>query len=400
MATATKTRAAGPQVAENKGDVVVIAPPRLAYPPALKDEFGVGPSEWRTLIESIYPAAKSIEAVNMALAYCKQRGLDIFKRPVHIVPIYNSSLRKMVETVWPGINELRTTAMRTKNYAGMDVPTYGPDLEHTFKGGRISQWRNGDQSWIDDKGITLKFPEWCQITVYRLLHGQRMAFPGPRVYWLETYATKGQSTDNPNTMWEKRSNGQLDKCAEAAALRRAFPEEIGDDHVPEEIGAFHTHNAVDVTDQGSATVAEPQRKDYEESAAVSPADAGQAVNSPPTAGGSDRKAGRSIPAEPEAAAPPAHEEKADKSQLTDVDDLNEEPAPLTFETYTRVGDFFAFADTWLEDHARTEAELVAFGSFYHEYMLKMMDHKNPAIRSAVDDTKQIYGAALTRASKR
>jgi len=36
-------------------------------------------------------------------------------------------------------------------------------------------------------------------------------------------------------MWAKRPRGQLEKCAEAAALRRAFPEEIGNEYAAEEV---------------------------------------------------------------------------------------------------------------------------------------------------------------------
>ena len=36
-------------------------------------------------------------------------------------------------------------------------------------------------------------------------------------------------------MWQQRPYGQLGKCAEAAALRKAFPEEIGNDYTAEEM---------------------------------------------------------------------------------------------------------------------------------------------------------------------
>jgi hypothetical protein len=38
----------------------------------------------------------------------------------------------------------------------------------------------------------IQVPEWCEVTVYRLgRNGERMPYPGPRVYWLETYALGG-----------------------------------------------------------------------------------------------------------------------------------------------------------------------------------------------------------------
>ena len=45
-------------------------------------------------------------------------------------------------------------------------------------------------------------------------------------YWKENYAVKGgqEKSIAPNAMWLKRPYGQIAKCAEAQALRKAFPE--------------------------------------------------------------------------------------------------------------------------------------------------------------------------------
>jgi hypothetical protein len=43
-------------------------------------------------------------------------------------------------------------------------------------------------------------------------------------YWTENYATAGRDSDAPNAMWKRRPRGQIAKCAEAQALRKAFPE--------------------------------------------------------------------------------------------------------------------------------------------------------------------------------
>ncbi|MGJ2639770.1 recombinase RecT, partial [Salmonella enterica subsp. enterica serovar Paratyphi A] len=39
----------------------------------------------------------------------------------------------------------------------------------------------------------------------------------------------------PNSMWAKRPYGQIDKCVEAAALRKAFPEELANTYAAEEM---------------------------------------------------------------------------------------------------------------------------------------------------------------------
>lgn len=225
MNTKTATRdQATERTAEQKQEVAVFQPPRLPFHQAIEQRFEVSKSNWKVLVESIFPAAKSVDAVVMALAYCQKRKLDVFKRVVHIVPMWNSALGHEVETVWPAIAELRTTAFRTGQYAGMDAAEFGPELEQELSGTKGSNSRN----------VTVRFPEWCRITVYRVLHGQTIKFVGPKVYWLESYG-RWRGTDAPNEMWAKRSVGQLEKCAEAAALRRAFPEELGNELSAEEM---------------------------------------------------------------------------------------------------------------------------------------------------------------------
>jgi phage recombination protein Bet len=204
---------------------------RLPYVSLIGDAFGIDNVRWKVLTDSIFPSAKSTESVVMALTYCKARGLDIFKRPVHIVPMWSSILGKEVETVWPGVSELRTTAFRTKQYAGCDAAEFGPNKTHSFKGRVRGKGKNAPD---EDIQLEMTFPEWCQITVHRLIGGRVVRFSGQKVYWLEAYARRGKA-DVPNDMWCKRPFGQLEKCAEAAALRRAFPEEIGNELTAEEM---------------------------------------------------------------------------------------------------------------------------------------------------------------------
>jgi phage recombination protein Bet len=139
----------------------------------------------------------------------------------------------MIETVWPGISELRTTAFRTGQYACMHAPDFGPTLERTFKG-KAGRGKSKGQ----ERSLTLQFPEWCRVTITRELTGKERSFVGPTVYWLEAYG-KWADTDVPNEMWSNRPVGQLEKCAEAGALRRAFPEEIGNALTAEEMEGQH-----------------------------------------------------------------------------------------------------------------------------------------------------------------
>jgi len=280
--------------------VAVVEAARLPYPEAAA-RMGVESSAWQTLVNATFPTARTAEGVILALNYCRARNLDVFKRPVHIVPI-RTKLKTPdgkeywadLETVWPGINELRTTAHRTGIYAGSDPAEWGPDI--------TSEWElpSGEDDGGDHPNapprekkaaaapvrmLKVVHPEWCQITVYRVVQGLRVAFPGPRVYWLETYATAGKS-DRPNEMWKDRARGQLEKCAEAAALRKAFPEELGGEHIVEEAPRM-----VDVTPAAAATEKRPDRSEISAKAKpaakaieVSKEDRSEPIQSKPTSG--------------------------------------------------------------------------------------------------------------------
>lgn len=199
---------------------VATIPSRLPMPQGVSE---LDSGKWRVLCESVFPTARTTEAIMLAMDYCRARKLDIMKKPVNIVPMWSSSLGREVETVWPSITEVQTTASRTGKYAGMDEPKWGPDVTRTFKGVRKGN--------VGETEVTLTFPESCAVTVYRIVDGQRCSFTEP-VYWEECYARIGK-TELPNDMWIKRKRGQFIKVAKAFSLRAAFPEE--GEHTAEEM---------------------------------------------------------------------------------------------------------------------------------------------------------------------
>lgn len=169
------------------------------------------------LQSSLYPGA-SLPSIKLVLGYCKAAGLDPMQKPVHIVPMWDSKAKQMRDTVMPGIGLYRTQAARTGQYAGVSDPTFGPTIN-----GKIG-------------GVDVSYPEWCRISVTRLLeNGREAVFPATE-YWIENYAQKGGADKSiaPNAMWLKRPFGQIAKCTEAQALRKAFPE-IGSQPTAEEM---------------------------------------------------------------------------------------------------------------------------------------------------------------------
>lgn len=249
--------------------VAVFNPTRLPWHPAIAERFGVDKAAWPALVDAVFPAAKSVDSVILALSYCKARKLDPFKRPVHIVPIWDKSRGGFVDTVWPSIAELRTTAFRTGQYAGKDETEFGDTKTQKFKG-RV-KCKDG---W-EERTVEATFPEWCRVTVYRELNGRVCKFVGPKVYWTETVGTIGAS-DIPNDMWIKRASGQLEKCGEAAALRTAFPEELGNSYTAEEMEGrtMDTLPGRPIED-AEPTPARPTRDDFKGKAAESPSETQQ-----------------------------------------------------------------------------------------------------------------------------
>ena len=168
---------------------------------------------------SLYPGAKP-DSIRMVMGYCAARNLDPLRKPVHIVPMWvkepGSDKGAMQDVVMPGIALYRIEAARTGEYAGKSEPIFGPMLTQRLA------------------NVEVSFPAWCKVTVYRMVNGQRCEFTALE-YWLENYATAKRDTDAPNAMWKKRAFGQLAKCAEAQALRMAFPEATGGEATAEEM---------------------------------------------------------------------------------------------------------------------------------------------------------------------
>lgn len=222
----------------------------------------------RVLQSSLYPGA-SDGSVDLVLGYCQAAGLDPLQKPVHIVPMsvktgaknqYGDDQYENRDTIMPGIGLYRVQAARTGEYAGMDKPVFGPTKTLAYKR-KVTEWVDGANgkrkpvhSYVDAQ---IEYPEWCEVTVYRVIGGVRCPFTAVE-YWIENYATAGKNSDAPNSMWERRVRGQIVKCAEAQALRRGFPE-IGAAPTADEMEGKQFEHFVEADDVRPAVVM-PQSK--------------------------------------------------------------------------------------------------------------------------------------------
>ena len=159
------------------------------------------------LENSLYPGAGST-SISLVINYCKAAGLDPMQKPVHIVPIWDSKAGRMRDVVMPGIGLYRTQAARSGAYAGVTDPEFGPDVTEKIGGQEIT------------------YPSWCRVSIKRRLPSGEIVEFAAVERWKENYAQKGgkEKSIAPNAMWSRRPYAQLAKCAEAQALRKAFPE--------------------------------------------------------------------------------------------------------------------------------------------------------------------------------
>lgn len=188
------------------------------------------------LSNNLYPGAKQ-ESVVMVIEYCKQAGLDPMQKPVHIVPMWDSKLGGMRDVVMPGIGLYRIQASRSGEYGGVSEPEFGPDITENLG------------------GVDITYPKWCKVTVSRISGEKLIPFTAME-FWKENYAVKGgkEKSIAPNAMWTKRAYGQLAKCAEAQAQRKAFPEFCAG-HTAEEMEGKYINGEpeiIDVSDDVSA----------------------------------------------------------------------------------------------------------------------------------------------------
>lgn len=181
----------------------------------------------------LYTDATRDEAA-MILSYCAARKVDPVLKPIHLAPMDVKTdqvdsrgkavyLKKRV--IMPGIALYRIIASRTGSYAGISEPVYGEDV--TEKLGEV----------------TITYPKWCLITVKRIIDGQVYEFHA-KEFWKENYASKTKWDLTPNFIWTKRPYGQIAKCVEAQALRKAFPEHLGAEYTYEEMEGKTFNNDV------------------------------------------------------------------------------------------------------------------------------------------------------------
>lgn len=149
------------------------------------------------LIRDQVAAKASPGELALFLQVAKSRGLDPFAKQIHAVHRWDPRKKREVMSIQVGIDGYRAIAERTGDYVGNDDPVFLEDGE--------------------------KHPVAATVTVWRLVAGQRCAFTAT-ARWSEYAATKkgGELV----AIWRRMPYLMLGKCAEALALRKAFPSSL------------------------------------------------------------------------------------------------------------------------------------------------------------------------------
>lgn len=155
----------------------------------------------QTIKNAIFKGAEESE-LKLFLHDCQRCGVHPLDRLIHPT-IRTNKDGSRTYTAITSIDLFRSRAEDTGFYAGNDDPVFsGQPKTDSFE---------------------------AKVTVWKIVQGQRVPFTAT-ARWTE-YKPK----DGMDFMWQKMPHQMLGKCAEALALRKAFPRQLGKLYVKEEM---------------------------------------------------------------------------------------------------------------------------------------------------------------------
>jgi phage recombination protein Bet len=158
------------------------------------------------IIRDTYANGANDEEFAVLLEISRVRKLNPFTQQVYYVKRWDNKKRREVWSVQVSIEGLRAIAHRTGKFNGVSKPRYEHDAD-----GRI---------------IT------CEVEVYR----KDWEHPSVGLIYFEEYVQTTKE-GKPTQFWSRMPHVMAAKCAEAAAIRRAFSEDTSGLYIAEEMGS-------------------------------------------------------------------------------------------------------------------------------------------------------------------
>lgn len=161
--------------------------------------------EQRAIIKNTLCKDLSNDDFAVFLYACARTGLDPFMRQIYAVPRFDGGQKKM--TIQTGIDGYRLIAERTKCYAPGKPTEFTYDKEgHLFSATSYVKKLTADRTWHEVSATAM----FCEYAQYKKDGGL-------------------------SKFWQQMGHTMIAKCAEALALRKAFPAELAGVYTAEEM---------------------------------------------------------------------------------------------------------------------------------------------------------------------